>query len=69
MLQPGRGLVVEKVFQLAKESSSWLENLFLKLVETLAGWKSFSTRTPRDACNIGEAENLFDDDSSGWLQL
>ena len=35
MLQPGRGLVVEKVFQLAKESSSWLENLFLKLVGKL----------------------------------
>ena len=69
MLQPGRGLVVEKVFQLAKESSSWLENLLLKLIEALAGWKTFSTRIPWDACIIGEVENLFDDDSSGWLQL
>ena len=39
--------------QLGKESSSWLENLFLKLVETLAGWKTFSTTIPRAGCNIG----------------
>ena len=60
MLQPGRGPFVEKVFQLGKKSLSWLENLFLKLVETLTGWKTFSTMIPRAGWNLSWLENLFD---------
>ena len=39
-----------------------------ELVATSAGWKRFSTNL-RAGCNLDWFENLFDEESSSWLQL
>ena len=38
------------------------------LVETLADWKTFSTRSLQAYCKLSCLENLFDVESSSWLQ-